>query len=696
MKAKGLFYLLIALISILLTSVLYFSRTDFLNSIDLKLRDVRFRLRGEIEPDQRVKIVAIDPKSIDELGRWPWDRKVIARLIENLKEAKTICLDIVFSEFSNPDSDRTLSRTINKDSRVITGYYLRDEETIISQESLSVLRDSRIKLIKTKGNITAIPIREFPYAELNIPSIKAETGFFNILPDEDGLYRKANLLFIYNGELYPSLALQAVRHYKGLPVIMEIEEFGIGRLLLGSEQIPADETGALSINYYGKGGSFRTVSAVDVIKSGIKREEFKDSIVFIGATETGIADIRNTPVDPVMPGVEIHATVASNILKGEYLIYNAWVAGLDILFISVPVLLLIPLMIRASKTYISLIIFIFTVSLVFSLNIWLFKRYLFNLSVIYPFLSLFIFYLSSEAYRNLIIEKRSRFLKRAFSSYVSPELVNIIIKNPDAMKLGGEKRTITVLFSDIRDFTTISEALEPERLVSLLNNYLDPMTRIVLRHRGMLDKYIGDAIMAIYNAPVELPQHAREAVLTALEMIKELKGLNEKIKKQGYPEIRIGIGINTGEAITGNMGTDMRFDYTAIGDTVNLASRLEGLNKLYGTNIIISSSTFQAIIDKEEFKTRELDLIKVKGKKEAVRIYEVMVKDSPFIPAIEDYERALGLYRERRFKEALDIFRELANRFNDRASMLFAQRCLSYIESPPSDDWDGVFEAKEK
>ncbi len=695
MRGKNIIYILIALGSIFISTFLYFSRLDLLNSIDLKLRDVRFRLRGQIEPDSRVMIVAIDAKSIDELGRWPWDRKVMAELINNLKEARAVALDIVFSEPSSPESDRVLSIVINTSKNVITGYYFRDEETSVSNEGLSVLGDSRIKLIKSAGEVTSIPIREFPYAELNIPSIRADTGFFNIIPDEDGLYRKANLLLLYNGELYPSLPLQAVRLYKGVPLMVEIEPFGIKRLLLGGDLIPSDESGNLIINYYGKGGSFRTVSAVDVIRSKIKKEEFKDRIVFIGATETGIADIRNTPFDPVMPGVEIHATVASNILSGHYLIYNAWVAGLDILLISIPILILLPLMARTPKTYISLGILLLTLGVLSGINIWLFKRYLLNLSVLYPFISIFIFYLSSESYRNLVIERRSRFLKRAFSSYVSHELVNIIIKNPDAMRLGGEKRIITVLFSDIRDFTSISERLEPERLVSLLNIYLDPMTRIVLKHRGMLDKYIGDAIMAIFNAPLQLPDHSRRAVITALEMVEELRKLNERLVASGYPELKIGIGINTGEAIIGNMGTDMRFDYTAIGDTVNLASRLEGLNKIYGTNIIISSSTFDAL-NKEEFNTRELDLIKVKGKQEPVRIYEVMGKDSPFIPAIEDFERALFFYRERRFKEAVEIFRELGSRFNDRASILFAQRCLGYIESPPPHEWDGVFEAKEK
>ncbi|MCX7793527.1 MAG: adenylate/guanylate cyclase domain-containing protein [Thermodesulfovibrionales bacterium] len=695
MKAKGLFYLLLALIAIILTSLLYFFKPDFLNSIELKLKDARFRLRGEIEPDGRILIVAIDSKSIDELGRWPWDRRIIARLIENLRYAEVICLDMVFSEPSNPESDRILSDRINKSSKVITGYYLRDEETFISDKSLSVLRNSRIKLIKTKGDIKVLPLREFPHAELNIPSIKAETGFFNILPDKDGLIRKANLLFIYNGDIYPSLALQAIRRYRDEQIIVEIEEFGISRLLLGKEVIPSDESGALSINYYGKGGSFKTIPAVDLIKSRIEPEEFRGSLVFIGATEIGIADVRNTPFDPVMPGVEIHATVASNILKGHYLIYNSWVALLDIFFICMPVLLLAILSARTSKTLFSLGLFIFITILSLSFNIMIFKNYFLDLSVLYPFVSLFLFYTVSEAYRNLITEKRSRFLKKAFSSYVSPELVNIIIKNPDAMKLGGEKRVITVLFSDIRDFTAISEALEPERLVGLLNKYLDPMTRIVLKNGGMLDKYIGDAIMAIYNVPLELPQHAKKAVYTALEMIRELRVLNERLKNEGYPELRIGIGINTGEAIIGNMGTDIRFDYTAVGDTVNLASRLEGLNKFYGTEIIISSFTYQNLPE-GEFLIRELDLIRVKGRKEPVNIYEVLSPESSISHMIRRFEEALYLYSKRRFIEAEVIFREIFNKFNDRASMVFMERCKNYILNPPPEDWDGVYTAVQK
>jgi len=696
MKKRGFIFIAIGIIAILLTVLLYFLRPDVLNSLDLKLRDARFRLRGSIEPDNRVMIVAIDAKSIDELGRWPWKRSVIANLIEELSQAKAVTLDIVFSEPSDPLSDKKLSRIINNSRNVIAGYYFRDEETTIDSQSILNLKDSRIKLIKTKGDMVAIPVREFAFGELNISSIKAQAGFFNVIPDEDGLYRKANLLLLFQGDLYPSLALQAVRLYKNQPILLELEEYGIASLRIGHERIPCDESGLLTINYYGKGGTFKTISAVDVIKKRISPEELKDKIVFIGATEIGIADIRNTPVDPVMPGVEIHATVASNILREHYLIYNAWVAGLDILFIGLPVLVLVFLISKTQKTVYSLTFFILITTGTYSLNLWLFKTYLFNLSMIYPLSSLLLSYITSEAYRNIVIEKKSRFLKRAFSSYVSAELVNIILKNPDLLRLGGEKRTITVLFSDIREFTTLSEALEPERLVSLLNNYLDPMTRIVLKHRGMLDKYIGDAIMAIYNAPVDLEDHAVKAVLTGLEMLKELKRLNEEFKRKGLPEICIGIGINTGEAITGNMGTEMRFDYTAIGDTVNLASRLEGLNKLYGTRIIISSTTYEGIKERNEFFIRELDFIRVKGKKEPVRIYEVMEEDSSLRSIIKEFQRALFLYRERRFREALEIFRDLEDRFDDSVSRVFRKRSESFILNPPPEDWDGVYVAKEK
>lgn len=700
MKSKFTIYLLIAVFSAIITTILYINKIDFLNSVDLKLKDVRFRIRGELKPDPRVLIVAIDSKSVDALGRWPWDRRLIARLVENMKDVKAIALDIVFSEPSTHESDKALKKALNT-ANTVTGYYFREEETIMNLFSYQNLRQSRIKLIKSSGNIEKLPVREFNYAELNIPDITSSQGFFNIFPDEDGVYRRINLLCIYRGELYPHLALQTLSKFKNSPVIVDVAEFGVKAIKVKDITIPVDESGRMLINYYGKAGSIKNFSAVDVIEGKVKLPQ--DSIVFVGATEMGIADIRSTPFDPVMPGVEISATAFSNIINKQYLINNAWVSLIDIFFITIPVVLVGIALSRSSKTFVSLIIFTVAMLVTYTLNLFIFKKYFFDLALLYPFLSLSLSYVTAEAYRNIVIEKKSRFLKKAFSSYVSKELVEILIKNPDALKLGGEKRTVTVLFSDIRSFTTIAEKLSPEKLVLLLNSYLDPMTKIVLKHKGMLDKYIGDAIMAVYNAPLDLPEHAAEAIFTALDMLKELKILNHKLNEIGLPEIEIGIGINTGEAITGNMGTELRFDYTVIGDTVNLASRLEGLNKLYGTRIIISETTFQQFKSSrvQEFKSlrvqvRKLDLIRVKGKKEPVRVFEVLEEDSPLKEAIKDFENALNLYRKCEFKEAVTIFSYLSAKFNDKASMLFKERCERYILNPPSEQWDGIYTHEEK
>ncbi|MBP9561425.1 MAG: adenylate/guanylate cyclase domain-containing protein [Syntrophorhabdaceae bacterium] len=329
----------------------------------------------------------------------------------------------------------------------------------------------------------------------------------------------------------------------------------------------------------------------------------------------------------------------------------------------------------------------------------LFKDMFLNTTVIYPILSISITYLCSEAYKNLIEERHSRFLKKAFSSYVSPALVGQIIKNPDMLKLGGEKRKISVLFSDIRSFTTISERLSPEELVLLLNKYMGPMTDILLAKKGTLDKYIGDAIMAIYNAPINVEDHSIMACETALDMLDKLKEINEGFKKRGLIELDIGIGINTGDAIVGNMGSDVRFDYTAIGDTVNLASRLEGLNKVYRTHIIVSEFTREHVMElmgkeNKRFYFRELDLIRVKGKEKPVKIYELLKEADQNL--LDEFTAALNLYRKCEFEKAKEIFRWVYEQHRDPTSTVFMERCDEFIENPHPGEWDGVYVAKSK
>lgn len=690
----------------ILTIFFYVQKIDFFTSLDLKLKDAGFRTRGEVKPDSRVVIVAIDAKSINELGRWPWDRKVIARLIENLKSygAKTVALDIVFSEPSNPDSDTALSDAIHKSGNVIAGYFFRSEEESQQSAPLELLESSRIKIIRMRGNVTQVPVVTYPYVETNIPPISKasiNSGFFNIIPDKDGIMRTSNLVMLYEGEIYPSLPLSALRHYLGNEIILDIASYGVDGLLLRDRRIPVDESGRLTLNYYDKQGTFQTISATDVINNRLHHDALKDALAFIGATEIGISDVRATPVDPVLPGVEIHATVASNVLQNRFIIRNGWVISLEIAFVILFPILLSILLSLIRRTFIALISYVGVLVIYFSINYLQFVHYFLNTGIIFPIISIGMTYLVSEAYRNLIEEKQGRFLKKAFTSYVSHELVSEIMKNPNALKLGGERRVITILFSDVRDFTSISERLSPENLVLLLNQYLSPMTQIVLKHRGTLDKYIGDAIMAIYNAPLKIEDHPIMACKTALEMVEKLKELNANFKQKGLLEIDIGIGINTGDVIVGNMGTDVRFDYTAIGDTVNLASRIEGLNKIYKTNIIVSEFTVKHLnafsvqhSAPSLLQFRELDLIKVKGKDRPVTIYALSQGIDEKI--INKFEEALSLYRKQQFKDAKEIFQSLIKEYSDKPSEIFSERCAEFIDNPPEPQWDGVYVAQTK
>ncbi|MCG2813942.1 MAG: adenylate/guanylate cyclase domain-containing protein, partial [Thermodesulfovibrionales bacterium] len=439
-------------------------------------------------------------------------------------------------------------------------------------------------------------------------------------------------------------------------------------------------------------GTIATLSAVDVIKKRLKKEELRDRIVFVGATEVGIYDMRATPVESAFPGVEIHATVASNALQNKFILRDGRIIAIEILCLALFPVILTLLLGMARNSFLGLVAFMFVSGIYAVFNYLLFRNYSIDMSLLYPLSSTALAFISSEAYRNLVVERKNRYLKKAFSSYVSPELVAEIIKNPDRLALGGEKKEITVLFSDIRGFTGISEKLAPDVLVSLLNGYLGPMTEVVLKNNGTLDKYIGDAVMAIYNAPLNVTDHPEKACRTAIEMIDKLKEINSSFKQKGLPPVDIGIGINTGYAVVGNMGADMRFDYTAIGDTVNLASRLEGQNKYYGTHIILSEFTAEKVKDK--FMLREIDLTRVVGKEKPVAIFELMTNGNAKLA--DGFSEALKVYRAKGFQNALDIFTGLLGEYSDPVAKLYAERCREYLHTPPPPDWDGVFISSKK
>ncbi len=700
-------FFLLGAVSAVIALVVFVKGPAFLNLVDLTARDAMMKARGGAAPPAEVVIVAVDERSVNELGRWPWPRKRIAELVTALKPAKLVAFDMVFSEPEDEENDNALKEAIKDAGNVVLGYFFRDQaRDVPGPESLKQLESSKLGLIKFEGGTEAeilagLPVFEFEGVETNIPPIgRGALGFgsFNIQPDEDGLYRVATLVHRYGENLYPTLALEALRRYSGEDALLTLARYGFDSVALGERVVPLDERGGLSLNYYGPAGTFATYSATDVMKGRVADPALRGKLVFVGLTEKAVYDMRNTPVDPIFPGVEFHATVAGNIIQERFLVLDGTLVFLNILIVLSLPLLLAELLSKVHHTYLSLAIFA-TLLLVLVTTIYeLFTSYNLVLSVGYPVFSLGLAYLVLEAYRNAFVERKSRYIKKAFSTYVSSQVVGRILKDPGLLKLGGEKREVTILFSDVRDFTSLAEEMPPEKLVALLNRYLGPMTKIVLKEGGTLDKYIGDAIMAIFNAPVEVPDHPERACTTALTMMERLPGLNRKWEKRGYPPLNIGVGINTGEAVVGNMGADLRFDYTAIGDTVNLTSRLEGMNKVYGTNIMVSEGTFKRTA--EGFIFRELDSVRVKGKERPVAVYELLgpyAGGSIWGVLARSFSGALEDYRSGDFEGAAEGFQGVLEDFpHDGPSKLYLARCREYIESPPPEGWDGVYVAKTK
>lgn len=694
---KYFVFILLAFVSSLVILFIDFASLPFVHNVDLKMKDLRLLLRGPLKAPSSVVVVAIDNKSVKEIGRWPWSREIIGDLIIGMAEygVKVTALDVVFSEPQNPASDRALAESIALSGNVIAGHFFRNEMHPIDPEVLTQIQSSKIQQLQIDSGVTSVPLIEYANMDANIAAVGQGAltyGFFNVISDTDGLFRQLPLLMLYNGEIYPSMVLQALKQYTRETAHVSIGVSGARAIKLGKYTIPSNSEGELSVNFYGPGGSITTYSAVDVIKKRLPPDALQGKLAFVGFTEIGIYDVRPTPFDSIFPGVEIHATVAANTLEQRFILHNSSTILMErtILFL-LPLALALLLGLAPSAT-IGFSAGIGLSVLYLTGNYLLFSRYLLDLSLLSPLMALGLTTVGSEIYRSLVVDRKGRYMKKAFSNYVSADLVAQIMKNPDSLKLGGEKREISILFSDIRGFTSLSEKLSPEDLVQVLNEYLNPMTQIVLEEKGTLDKYIGDAVMALYNAPLDVTDHAGHACRSALKMMDKLAELNRSFVERGIQTIDIGIGINTGDAVVGNMGAAMRFDYTAIGDNVNLASRLEGLNKMYGTHIIVSQST--KLLAGSDLPFREIDLVAVKGKQQPVPIYELMIADDREMRS--GFGEALRLYRNREFTAALQMFNKMYADKKDNVTALYIERCRGFISSPPSIEWDGVFVAKSK
>ncbi|MCG6982737.1 MAG: adenylate/guanylate cyclase domain-containing protein [Deltaproteobacteria bacterium] len=744
MKRHYVLVLILFLTGLML--LFYLTGNPFLDRLELKSLDVRFLTRGPEPPGPFAVLAAIDEKSLDEVGKWPWPRAKIAALIDRLSEegARVIAMDIVFSEpdennnlrfvesmqeeagtlglqsaelekflekaRAKADNDQILAAAISRSkATVVLGYFFhfsQKEIAHLSEDELASKRNNMgaraVKLVQfTSPEAQKVKVFEALLPESNIEKlVKASgmAGYYNIFPDIDGTVRWIPLIISYQDRFYPSLALEAVRSYVGnMPLQVRVADYGIETVQLGPVTIPTDEKGRMFINFRGGPRTFPHYSVADILAGRTPPDAFRDRIVFVGSTAIGIYDLRVTPFSTVFPGLEVHANVADNILRQTFLFRPGWASFFDlaaILLMGMVTGLVLPRL-RAffSVLLIGVLFFGYLV-----MSQALFVRKGIWLNAVYPLLTMVIVYTAVTLYRYIIEEREKRKIRGAFSFYVTPSVVNEMLKNPEKLKLGGDKKELSVLFSDIRGFTTLAEEMEPEMLVNLLNEYLTDMTNVVFEFDGLLDKYIGDAVMAVFGAPLAQTDHPMRACRTALKMLEQLSKMQEKWRDEGTPILDIGIGINTGPMVVGNMGSERRFDYTVMGDSVNLASRLEGINKEYGTRVVISEFTYERV--KDEFICRELDAVRVKGKVHPVKIFELLClrsHEDQGLDIIEPFAEALRHYREQEWDRAKEKFNQvLSRRPEDGAAQLYLQRIANLRQEPPGPDWDGVFTMKRK
>lgn len=716
----------------LLLVLLYFFKPPFFVLLDLKLYDQILQRSHSKTLSGKIVIVDIDTASLEEFGQWPWPRYRIADLLQKINTAQPLAvgLDILFAEpdraspavlknalkkdygvdvkFSGlpdnlMDNDRLLA-DILKSGPFILGYAAdfsgRDPtsrapsipEMKVNERAVSGAGPANHYLIAVKDLDAPLPV---------LLDNTGDAGFMNTITDRDGVLRRTPLLISWKGKIYPQLslatALVALQSGVDDPMILTDPQ-GIEALVINETRIPLDERGCLRINYRGPRRTFPYIPVSDVLNNRVQPEQLKDKIIFIGTSASGLMDIRISPLDSVQPGVEVHATIVDNILNKDFIQRPDMMMGVEVVILIVWGLIT-ALIISRTGSLLTLPVTVLLGIGIWYGSLWSLGSQKIWLSPLFPILSLMLNFAVLNLLKFRMADEKKKFFKTAFSKYVSKSVVNQMVANPDKLSLAGEEKPISVLFSDIREFTTISEQLTPSEISLLLHDYFTAVTRIIIRNAGTHDKFIGDAVMSFWNAPVDVPDHERKALISALEIIKELDNLNIEFEKQFGVTIAIGIGLHSGMCRVGNMGSDDIFDYTVIGDTVNLASRLESLTKYYGEKILISEQMLTGI--PPEIVPLEIDLVRVKGKDKPVRIYTVFSGrhslPAPEPQEIDRYKEALEHYKNRRFEIGREMFQELAQASPDKKLYsVYRDRCDAMCTTPPPGSWDGVYTHKFK
>lgn len=725
------------ILSILASSFYYYmgeKKLIFIEALDRQIHDAMFRMRGEEKPSGNVVIVDIDEKSLKDLGQWPWPRDLLALLVDRItgSGAVSIGLDMVFPEqdrmspsfyyknlFSRmPESIRNNIQVFsdapefNFDAKFgaslaaspsCLGYVF----TFNKNKTAANFPFPSASIHISPGNITFddLALIKASGAILNNPdiSLSQTEGFINVAPDTGGVIHSVPLLMMMDRIPYPSIALETVRTGLGVP---DITIHASGSQIMGKNAIlgvsisgrfiPTDNEGRITLNYRGKPGIFQSVSASNII-NGTRLSELDKKNVLIGTTAAGLHDMRSTPFSGSTPGVEIQANIADNIISGDPFSHDrlAEIAMTYILVITGGSAM--GFILSYSGAIASAAVGIVTLGIIIAGDYYFYFMQKKLVGIVYPVLSIGFIFIVILLFRYFFQDREKKFIYRAFSRYVSPDIVNQLVLHPERLALHGEQRNVTIFFSDIRNFTGISESMKSSDLARLLNSYLTEMSSIIIKHGGLVDKYIGDAIMAIWGAPLEDRHHAANAIRCALDMKKALEQLSEKWRESGLPLVKAGAGINTGDVNAGNFGSELKFQYTVIGDDVNLASRIESLNKNYGTDILVSENTMKAAGDR--FFFRYIDKVRVKGKGNAIKIFEPVCEGLPernIIDEVAAFEAAVHFYINRNFRESAGIIIGLNEKRPGRLYSVYLERIKYFMSEPPPANWDGVHVFSEK
>lgn len=667
--------------------------------------------------DIPVVIVDIDEASLAEVGRWPWSRVELANLIDALAGygAIVIGLDLVLSEAEPHPADLLLrmGNKLDPEQRSLI-QTLRSRITGADQQLADAI--AQVDLVSGFFFLESVginapmppPLKSLdpaqPYLYLTRPGVTVplpvfrqmpgSTGFVSTFADEDGVIRRSPVLMSWQQQLYPSLSLAMAMMYL-LEPRLRLQEVAVGNALapeflwLGDYRIRLDVNGRVIVPYAGPKGSFSYLPAVDVMRYRLDGRSLNGALVLVGSSAMGLADLRSTPVGTQYPGVEVHANILRGLLSGQFPWRPLAQAGLTFAQTLLAGLLLIVLLPRLAPSGALLVSIVLICSLLMT-NLLLWHYYGLDLPVATTLLLCVCLVMLNLGTGLLSENRRRRQLRSIFDQYVPPAHIGKLLEDPEALQLAGETRTMTVLFSDICAFTRISEGMTANSLKTMLNEHFTPLTRIIFEQGGTIDKYVGDMLMAFWGAPLDDPQHASHAVAAALSMAVQIEERQAYFGERGWPEVRVGIGINTGAMNVGDMGSDYRRAYTVLGDAVNLGSRLEGLTRYYGVTVLASDETRRAA---PGFVWRFIDRIRVKGKEEAVDVYEPLGMMSAGVSRDDElavWDQCLGFYRQQQWADALRLCQILQTQYPSPLYDVYAQRLQAWRVCPP-DDWDGAY-----